>query len=230
MIFVVCFLSLVAHAMNITFNGLDEITGKRVVKTSWESIKDDDTFIRFRMADDDLYMELKFSPNRPITVTENTPLYFKAIDGSIITLNPLSTYNGWSREGWSSNPVTNNPEGVVALYCGDFSWFKDKVAKLMRVHTLTGYYDLYINENKGRNIRKLYELFYQAVHNLDQKSAFSNFYIHYMVRKRNRATWSERKVVHEKKITQDELQNLINEWKSKSDNQYEYDCVIKRHD
>lgn len=216
-----------ASAMKIVTDEIDEFTGKRTVITSWESLSSNKMHIRFRLQGGRKILDFKYSPDQSVVIGEDDNLCFKSTTDSIAIFVPLKTYVG----GIGNGAVGLNGSGlwgINASYKGDIRWFNDNVSRLIRIYTTDGYYDESIKEIDGKKIIKLYQLFDSVLSGESGSIVFANYNLSFLKRKSPTAPWDVVKEEYVEDLSSDELQKIVDDWKSQSTDKVTYDVKIKK--
>lgn len=221
---------LLASAMKIESDKIDEFTGHRHVTTSWETIWKDYTKgygqVRFRSVNGVTCLDLRFHYNGAIVIGEGDLLMFKSTTGSILELHSMSTFSGDKGLG-PGGIMGANAWGIKATYLGDMSWFSDNASILCRIYTTDGYFDHKIPENNGRKICKLYRLLTSHIDgNID--TTLQSYELTFCSRGIKSKEWDIDKEETIEYVDKNELQTIINEWKAQSNEHKVYDVKVKK--
>lgn len=220
-------LPIVANAVKIKTDEIDEFSGKRTVITSWEAVANTMIHIRFRYQNDNQYLDFKFVTNSSFVIPDKGELLFKSSQGNTTEFNSVKMYAG-SVGGGATGLAGSQQWGISATYKGDLEWFKDNDARLLRVYETDGYVDKKISESEGRNLKKLYELFNATINGESGKSVFANYNLTFVKRGINKKEWDVVKEEYKRDMSTDEINTLVNEWKSQSNDKVLYDVKIKK--
>lgn len=217
-------LPMMASAMKIEKDVVDEFTGDRVLTTSWESFDKGRIHMRFRLEANYYHLDFKYICDGAIVIREGSKLMFKSTTDSIAQFSSVATYTGGRGDG-AVGLAGSSAWGIYASYIGDIYWFTNNVAKLMRVNTAEGYVDKKISENDGYKLQKLALLVQGAVTG-DATLRTMSCTLQYMKKKKSKNEWEIVNEEYLKNALYDEVMGRVNEWKGKSDDQYDYDVKI----
>lgn len=220
-------LPLVAGAVKIVTDEIDEFTGKRTVITSWESLNSTRIHIRFRLQAGKEFLDFKFRSEDAIVIKEKGLLLFKSTSDSIGKFLSNDIYHG----GIGDGAVGLNGSGVwgiSASYTGNLEWFATNVTRLLRVYATDGYYDRTISEGDGKKLCKLYDLFAKTVHGQSGALEFANYTIQFVKKSPKATTWE---LVKEESLTDKpryDIQKLMDDWKAQTNDKAVYDCKVQK--
>lgn len=215
-------------SMKITKDETDEFTGKRTLITSWENINKsawgNSIGIRFRLQNGNEYLDLKWSDQSPHVVGTDDPLMFKSTSDAITEFTPTRIEGSTTR----GNGIKSGIWTLDATYKGDINYFKDNVIRLIRIYTSDGYIDEKVSEKDGKQICKLYDLFNSALTGEVGSIAYANYTLTFVKKKTSSKTWDKVKEEYKEDLSKDEVQQIVDEWKAQSNENYEYDCKVKK--
>lgn len=149
-------LSIVASAMKIEKNEVDEFTGQRTLITSWESLCTKSLHIRFRLQNGHQFLDFKMFEN--VVIGEGDKLMFKSTTDGVGDFSSVGIFYG-TKGGGATGIIGSGAWGISATYSGDLGYFSDNVTKLIRVYTTDKYFDKKVGEKDGKKLQKLYSLF-----------------------------------------------------------------------
>jgi hypothetical protein len=217
---------MLVNAMKIETDQIDEFTGQRTVITSWEKINYDQNHIRFRLQNGILFLDWKMLYNGAVVISEGDKIMFKATDGDISSCESTTTEFGAKGAG-ATGVGGSLAWGIFAHYTGHLEWFANHTTKLIRIYTSEGYVDREVKEKEGRKISALYNLFSSTIDgkpNTDLQSYEVSF-----LKKRVKAKeWDLVKDETIEYISKDELNKIMQDWKSQTSETMQYDCKIKK--
>lgn len=232
MVILVAMLPLVANAMKIEKDEIDEFTGKRTIITSWEGFCSNEVRIRFRLQNDIKFMDVKFISDGAIVISKDDKLMFKSTNGAISEFRSIAMYMGGRGDG-ATGLAGSARWGIKATYNGNLGWFADNTAIMLRLYSAEGYYDRKIKESGGEKLTELYNLFRKAMNSEVQtvKSSHTGvqFRITYYRKGKHESTWSEVKTEVVKLKDRSEVNEIMNNWKSQESDKYDYDCKISKN-
>ena len=214
-------------AAKIECDEIDEFTGKRTMYTSWEGCYKNYIHFRFRLQNGIQWLDFKFIPDKAIVIGSDDNLLLKSTSGEIATFKPIDIFSGGVGDG-AVGLNGSGMFGISATYRGDLSFFKDNITRLIRINSVGGYFDREISEKEGKKIIKLYNLFTAALNGDQGSIQFFNFTIKYLKKSVNSSNWDIVNEEYKKDVTREEIQQIITDWESKSDDSYEYKCQIKK--
>ncbi len=218
--------SLSSVAMKIEKDEIDEFTGNRIVYTSWESILGGKSHIRFRLQEDKQSFDFKLIYDNAIVIGRDDNLMFKSTSGEIGKFESVSTYSGGIGEG-AVGLAGSQAHGIRATYRGPLSWFDDNIAVLMRLYTTDGYIDNKLSENDGRKLSKLYQLFSSTIDG-NPSTTMLTYNLKFVKKRVKGSGWEVVKEETKELITKEELQKIVDEWKSQTSDTMLYDVQIKK--
>lgn len=219
---------IVASAMKIEKDEIDEFSGKRTLITSWESLCGKTIHIRFRLQNGNQLLDFKFMEDGALVIGEGDKLMFKSTTDNIGEFSPISIYHG-TTGGGAINLVGSSAWGISASYSGDLSYFSDNTIRLLRLNTTSKYYDRKIGESEGKKLQKLFSLFSSAMGGEVGKGAtFANYTISYFKSKNGGRSWETVDEKYIKDASPDEIQSIMEEWKSQSSGNKLFDCKAKK--
>ena len=224
---VICLLPLLANAMKIEKDEIDEFTGNRTVITSWEGICGKYVHIRFRMQNGIQLLDFKLVCDGAIVIENQGKLMLKSTSDEIGTFLSNGIYSG-SRGGGAVGISGSGHWGIFATYKGDLSFFADNTAKLMRVYATDFYIDKKLSESDGKKLQRLYELFSKTISGEKGTSAFMDCSVSFLKSVNGGYNWEEVKNEYYEAITKEELQTIIDAWKSQSSGSTIYECRVKK--
>ena len=222
-----CIIPMLASAMKIEKDEIDEFTGKRTVITSWESICNKNISIRFRMQNGINILDFKMFYNGAIVISNNDELLFKSTTDSIVSFMPNGTYSG-TIGGGATGLMGSGAWGITAAYEGNFSFFSDNTIRLMRIYSSDGYIDKKLSDSDGKKLQRLYELFSMTISGEQGTSAFMNYKVVFLKSKNGGKKWEEIKTEYYEDFTKDELQTIVDAWKAQSSGEMIYECQVKK--
>lgn len=222
-----CIIPMLASAMKIETDEIDEFTGNRTVITSWESICDKSIHIRLRMQNGIQFLDFKMFYDGAIVIAKEDKLMIKSTTDTIATFVSNGMYSG-TIGGGSTGLMGSGRWGITAAYRGDLSFFANNNARLMRINSTDGYIDKKISEGDGKKLQKLYELLNMTISGEKGVSAFFNCRIVFLKSKNGGRDWDEVKTEYHKDLTKDELQAISEAWKSQSSGKVMYECQVKK--
>lgn len=155
-------LPVVANAMKIKTNEVDEFTGKRTIITSWESFKNKSIYIRFRLENGEQYLDFKYTKGDPIVIPQDASLMFKSIADEIADFKSIAVFPGGVGDG-AINLIGCKAWGVFAKYQGDISWFQTNTAILLRIYETDVYENKKLSEKEGEKLTALANLFLTTI-------------------------------------------------------------------
>lgn len=218
----------IANAIKIEKNEIDEFTGKRTVITSWEGICGNEIHVRFRMQNGLNLLDYKMFYDGSIVIGEGDKLMFKSATDNIGELKSITTYIG-TKGGGATGFIGSSAWGIKATYTGDLSYFNDNITRLIRVYTTDWYSDKQINESDGKKLQKLYALFLTAQDMEPGKAAnYANYLITFLKSTDNGKSWDKVDEKYIKDASFEELETIMNDWKSQSSGRKKFDCKIKK--
>ena len=223
----VLLLPVMANAMKIETDEIDEFTGNRTVITSWESLCRQNIHIRFRQQNNHVFLDFKMFYDNAIVIGQDNKLMIKSTADEIVEFAPVGTFTG-EKGGGATGFAGSAAWGINATYVGDVSWFVDNVAKLMRIYTTDFYIDKNISEGDGKKLQKLYDLFNSTITGEQGTITYANYTLKFMKRKLPKGSWELVKEEYKKDLSKDELTAIMDEWKAQSTDKYEFICQPKR--
>lgn len=219
--------SVVASAMKIEKDEIDEFTEQRTIITSWESICNQRIHIRFRQQNGIQFLDFKMFHDGAIVIGEGDHLMFKSTADKIGKFSSISIYHG-ERGGGATGLMGSGAWGISATYKGDLSYFADNIIRLIRVYTTDMYVDKKVSESDGKKLVNLYTLFEDAQAKEPGKAVFLNYTVTFLKSSNKGKSWD---VVEEKYIkdaSSEDISKIISDWKSQTSDRYIYDCRIKK--
>lgn len=217
-----------ASAMKIEKDEIDEFTGNRTLITSWESLCSQKIHIRFRLQNGHQFLDFKMFYDNAIVVGKGDKLMFKSTNDEIGEFHSIASYAG-EKGGGATGFVGSGAWGISVTYLGDLEYFKNNNTRLMRFYTTDGYIDKKINESDGKKLISLYNLFSSTINGEVGTQLFANYKLTFVKRRaKSNGGWDNVKEEYKKNLSKDELMDIVEEWKAKSDDKYEYDVMIKK--
>ena len=227
--FLLCLvLPMMASAMKIETDEVDEFTGNRTLITSWESLCNKNIHVRLRLQEGLIFLDFKMFYDGSIVIAKDDKLLIKSDNDSIATFRSIGMYSG-AKGGGATSMMGSGAWGIMAIYSGDLSFFENNKPKLMRIYSTNGYIDKKLGEDDGKKFQRLYELFNMSLNGQQGVSAFFNCNIKFLRSKNGGKKWEEVNDVYYKDITKDELQKIVDDWKSQSSDNLIYDCQVKKN-
>lgn len=153
---------IIASAMKISKNEVDEFTGKRTVITSWESFKNKSIYMRFRLENGNQFLDFKYTNGQPIIIGKDASLMFKSASDAITDFKSIATFSGGIGDG-AINLIGSKAWGIFANYQGDISWFSTNTTILIRIYQTEGYEDKKFSEKEGKKLTDLANLFLTTI-------------------------------------------------------------------
>lgn len=227
LLLVICLLPLLANAMKIETDEVDEFTGNRTVITSWEGICGKYVHIRFRMQNGIQVLDFKLFYDNAIVIADDCKLMFKSTTDEIGTFLPIGIYSG-TKGGGAVGISGSGSWGISAKYKGDLSYFANNTAKLMRIYATDFYLDKKLSESDGKKLQRLYELFSKTISGEQGTSAFMDCSVSFLKSVNGGYNWEEVKNEYYEAITKEELQTIMNAWKAQSSGSTIYECRVKK--
>lgn len=219
---------MMANAMKIDTDEIDEFTGNRTVITSWESLCSQKIHIRFRMQNGHKLLDFKLFYDGAIVIGKDEKLMLKSTEDKIGEFKSIASYVG-EKGGGAIGFAGSAAWGIMATYNGDLSYFSNNVTRLMRIYTTDKYIDKKISEGDGKKLIDLYNLFTSTINGEVGKKQFFNYSLTFVKRKVNsKGSWDTVKEDYKKNLSKEELMTIVNEWKTLSDEKFEYDVIIKK--
>ncbi len=155
-------LPVIANAMKISKDEVDEFTGRRTVITSWESFNHKNIHIRFRLQNGNQFLDFKYINGEPIVIVEDASLMFKSTSDAITDFKSIATYSGGIGDG-ATGLLSSGVWGISASYQGDISWFLANTTILIRLYQTEGYEDKKFSEKEGKKLTDLANLFLTTI-------------------------------------------------------------------
>lgn len=217
-----------ANAMKIEKDEIDEFTGKRTIITSWEGICSNKIHVRFRLQNGYKLLDYKMFYDGAIVIGEGDELMFKSTTDNIGAFKSIGSYHG-SKGAGATGFIGSGAWGIKATYKGDLSYFNDNVTRLIRIYTVDSYYDQQVNENDGKKLQKLYALFVTAQDMEPGKAAnYANYIITFLKSTDYGKSWDRVDEKYIKDASPEEIEKIMNDWKSQSSGRKQFDCKIKK--
>lgn len=221
-------LPLMASAMKIEKDEIDEFTGKRTLTTSWEGICKNNIHIRFRAQNDYLFLDFKMHYDGAIVIGQGDQLLFKSTSDEIGKFSSIAIYHG-ERGAGATGFAGSLHWGISAVYSGDLSYFADNVTRLIRIYTTDVYIDKNINDSDGKKLQKLYALFSNSLTGDSTNTVnYANYTITYLTSSNGGKTWEEAHSEYIKDATPEDIKAKMETWKAKSSGNTLYDCKVKK--
>lgn len=228
LLMLLCVLPLMASAMKIETDEIDEFSGNRTLITSWEGICKNDIHIRFRLQNGLLRLDFKMFYNGSIVIGKGDKLMFKSTNDNIGAFESTDIYSG-TRGGGATGINGSGAWGIYATYSGDISYFSDNITRLIRVYTTDGYIDKKVSESDGIKLEKLYSLFASAQGQEPGKGAsYANYIITYLKSTNGGKSWDKVEEKYVKDVSPEEIEDTINKWKSQSSGKKLFECKVKK--
>lgn len=222
------FIPIVADAMKIETDEIDEFTEQRTLITSWESLCNKKVHVRFRMQNGHQLLDFKMFYDGAVVIGEDEKLMFKSTDDVIGKFTSISIYHG-SRGGGATGLMGSGAWGISATYSGELSYFSENIVRLVRVYFTDAYTDLKISDADGKKLVNLYNLFDGAMQKQPGKSAvFANYTITFLKSGNKGKAWDVVEERYIKDASAEDITTIISEWKSQSNERYIYECKIKK--
>ena len=155
---------MVANAIKIEKNEVDDFTGNRTVVTSWERFCGKTiVYIRFSLENNEQFLDYKMVTDGAIVIPKDAKLMIKS-DESMATLNSIDTYSGGKGQG-AVGMNASGCWGIFATYTGDLSWFGENSSEVLRAYASGEYYDRKFSDKDGEKLKSLYLLFADTIAN-----------------------------------------------------------------
>lgn len=215
-IFLAMFMPMLANAMSIKVDEIDEFSGLRTVITSWEHIDKGHTIhMRFRLQNDIQFLDFKLIKDDAIVIGEDEKLLFKSTTDSIASFHSVRMYSGGIGNG-AVGLSGSKSWGISATYLGDLSWFANNITRLIRIYATDGYYDQKIDDAGGKKLVNLYNLFNQTISGEPGSVAFSNYNLIYAKRHLPKGSWEVVKEDFVENLSAEELESIKQDWEKQS--------------
>lgn len=219
-------LPILANAMKIETDEIDEFTGERTVITSWESLNAQNIHVRFKSRNGKTYLDWKMFFDGAIVISKGDEIMFKATDGDISKFESTTTVSG-EKGAAATGFIGSGGWGIFAHYAGPLDWFASHTAKLIRIYTTDGYIDKEVKEKEGRKISALYNLFASTIDG-NPNTDMQSYEISYLKKRTKSKEWDLVKEETVEYVTKDELNKIMQDWKSQTSESMQYDCKIKK--
>lgn len=217
---------IMANSMKIEKDYIDEFTGEREIMTSWESLDKQRVHIRFHLRNGKYFLDFKYISGDAIVIGEGDKLQFKSNDGIICDFSSLAIYHG-ERGGGAVGGMGSGAWGISARYSGDVAWFQSNLPVLMRLNASREYIDFKLSEKDGYKLQDLANLFIATAEgNIAVKPVLYN--IQYLKKKKSSREWDLVKEETDKRLNQEQLKALVEEWESQTTDKTEYKCSVKK--
>lgn len=224
-------LPLVANAFKIETDEIDEFTGKRTVITSWEGMCRNEIHIRFRQQSGNKLFDFKFMNGSVIVIGANDELMIKSTNDSIVKFTPTGIFSGGRGDG----AVGINGSGVWGInahYKGNLEWFLYNTPRLLRFYTTRNYIEREISPKDAIKFKELANLFFTTlkgeVYTPTQHKQQESFSLQYLKKKKSNKKWEVVKEEYLTDVKPEDVAKIKADWKSKTDDTYDYDVKIKR--
>ena len=205
-----------ASAMKIDTDEVDEFTGKRTLITSWESICNRKIHIRFRLQNGNYLLDYKMYYDGALVIGNRDKLMFKSTTDNIGTFESISMYSG-TRGGGSVGLLGSSTWTIRATYEGELSYFGNNVTRLIRIYSTDGYIDNKVSEDDGKKLEKLYSMFMAAQDKEVGKGAvYANYTIIFLKSNNGGKDWERVDEKYFKSKSPEEIQSIMDNWKTKS--------------
>jgi len=156
----------VVSAQSIEDSGIDEFTGKTIIRTSWTSLGSKAIFpsknslnlnFMLRYENEKVFLHLKWYRSLNY-ISKDSELLFKMKDGSIITLR--ATDNFWANVDVYTLLDKNYSNNIIqVVYEGDLTALADSnLIDKIRINTIYGSKTLKLDEKNALKISKAYNL------------------------------------------------------------------------
>lgn len=220
-------LPMLANAMKIETDEVDEFTGKRTLITSWEHCgKNRYIHIRFRLQNDIQWLDFKLIYDDAIVIGEGDALMMKSTSDNIASFKSISNFHGGKGDG-AVGFNASGAWGISATYLGDLSFFNDNTVRLIRVNFNNHlYHDYDVSEKDGKKLIELYRMFNIAING---EKVAPKYQIIYQNKPKNATKWDVVSSEYRETLTNDEVTAIRNEWEAKSDENFDYRVHIKRN-
>ena len=217
-----------ASAMKITTDEVDEFTGKRTLITSWESICNHKIHLRFRLQNGNYLLDYKMSYDEAMVIGKQDKLMFKSTTDNIGTFESISMYSG-TKGGGAVGLLGSNAWGISATYEGELSYFENNVTRLIRIYSTDGYIDNKVSQDDGKKLEKLYSMFMAAQDKeVGKGTVYANYTIIYLKSNNGGKDWEKVDEKYFKSQSPEEIQSIMDNWKTKSSGKKLFDCHIKK--
>lgn len=153
---------MMASAVKIEKNEIDEFTGMQTVTTSWETLDKGRIHVRFRFQGDKQFLDFKYVTREAIVIPSDASLMFKSDDGSIDKFSATQTFLGGIGDG-ATGMAGSAALGIYAHYTGDIGWFSSNTTVLMRIYRSDAYEDKKISDKDAKKLRELADLFLTTI-------------------------------------------------------------------
>lgn len=216
-----------ANAMKIEKDIVDEFTGKRTVYTSWEyiarSLNGTSVGFRFRLQNENQYLDFKWNDNSAYVIGKNDPLMFKSTSDNIVEFMPIDV---------ESSNLIGGRSGIWTLsasYTGDVSYFQDNIIRLIRLYTTDGYIDKKISEGDGKKIVNLYNLFSSTLNgHSGNRPVYANYTLTYLKSSNGGKSWEQVNEEYIKNASSEDIKKKMEQWKSQSSGSKLFECKVKK--
>jgi hypothetical protein len=222
-------LPIVSSAMRIEKDEIDEFTGMRTIITSWEALSDDEIHFRFRYQGNVDMLDMKFRSGTAIVITEDDLLLLKSTTNEINKFIPTRTFHGGVGDGaidiWGSGLW-----GIFATYIGDVNWFADNQVRLIRIQSAEGYYDRKVSEVEAKKVSMLYDIYKGTKEDEVGVQKYADYKLKYLKKRTKEKSWDVVKEEYRECISEKELLGIMQEWRSQSDDNTQYEIMPKKVD
>lgn len=221
------------QAASIEVDKIDEFDGTRVVRTSWEKIGG--VKIRFRHESNASVMEINFQPAKYMYIDGCDSLLVKGLDNTVMSLTPLRPSNTREMGGavhmfgignYVGGSVSQKRE-IEVLYVGDLHWFGNHKARYFRINGYEQFVDVEISESDSKKLYSLYRAFITAI-NPDHVMELDDYRIDFMKTELKTGVSTVVKTSKKRGVRYEEVESMVEKWRSKSDGYYINDCQIRK--
>lgn len=223
LITIMLLLPLVAGAVKIKHDEIDEFTGKRYMYTSWERVKGGKIQVRFRREADKDHIDIRINNGAgAFVMSKGDKVLFKSGDGDIAAFES-------DRAVVSELIVTSvgNTHRATLYLEGSAEWFTNHLLKLMRVCTGDGTFDEKFSGSDAQTIYDVAQAYFRALES-DTPVKSISCTIEYMRKPKSRKDWTKIKEERIKDGDAVEIERKAADWRSKTDDSTDYDVVIKK--
>lgn len=214
-------LPMVASAMKIEKDEIDEFTGNRTIITSWENSNTNRLRFRFRLQNGHEVLDVIYYGSNVMVAGKDELLLFKSTEDhkaafkcSTITSSSLRQFNGYCT--------------FEATYNGDISWFGIQIPRLVRIYYSDAYVDIKLSETEGKKLSMLYDLYKSTKEGEVGVQKYANYKLQYLKKRTKENSWDLVKEEYRECLSEQELLDIMNEWRAKSDDKTQYEVKPKK--
>lgn len=201
------------------------------IESEWVTLSEDHIFLKFWVEDEHQYLTLNLIEKGNIEISIDNPIIFQS-EYAIRQFRPIQNFKSGDGKG-KVGEIGINKNGISATYTGNFDFFIDNIITLLRITTKESNYSVPINSQTYKNVHNAYREVYNQIEKNKIKTGGADkekdkkYNLQFCKKKKNQSQWDIVKEEY-RKLTQSELEKIVEEWNSQSNDKWDYQCRIHK--